>query len=315
VNADLIAVVVASLSVAAVALFATGLREIAARGGEQLLRRLRPYMAAEAVAGPMPLRVRVGVRMARLLTPVAVLAKPKGREEGRLRLRLAQGGLRGESAPTIFLASKVLLAIAGLGAFAWASAERADPLPFAPGLAVLAFSLGYYLPNAWLGQRIGSRQLDIRRGLPDALDLLVTCVEAGLGLDQAMQRVAVELGPAWPILSQELRLTHLEVNAGIRRVEAMRRLAERTGVADLKSLAATLNQTETFGTSVGGALRVQAESMRIQRMQRAEEKAAVISVKLMIPLVVCVLPSLIAVIIGPAIVNISTTLFPVLGRH
>lgn len=314
---DLVALLVAGLLVGAVALFASGVRALAARSGENLLRRLRPYEAVEASVGlaPPPARPRFGARLARLLRPIAVLARPKEREASRLQQRLSQGGLRAESAPTIYLASKVLLAIAGLVGFAWLSAERAEPLPYAPLVAILAFSTGYYLPNAWLARRIGTRQLEIRRGLPDALDLLVTCVEAGLGLDQAMQRVAGELALAWPILSQELRLTHLEVNAGIRRMEAMRRLADRTGVSDLKSLAATLNQTEVFGTSIGGALRVQAESMRIQRMQRAEEKAAVISVKLMIPLVVCVLPSLIVVIIGPAIVNITTTLFPALqGR-
>ncbi len=314
-NVDLIAFVVAGLLVGALALFAVGVRELAARSGERLLRRLRPELVAESSGAPLPFRLRLGVRLAHFLAPVASLAKPKGREVTRLRNQLAQAGLRGESAPTIFLASKILLAAAGLGLFVWVTAERAEPVPFGPALAVLAFTVGYYLPNGWLSNRIAARQTAIRRGLPDALDLLVTCVEAGLGLDQAMQRVAGELALAWPVLSHELRLTYLEVNAGIRRVEAMRRLAQRTGVADLKSLAATLNQTEVFGTSIGGALRVQSESMRIQRMQVAEEKAAVISVKLMIPLVTCVLPSLIAVIIGPAIVNITTVLFPALNKH
>lgn len=301
------------LLLTAVALLASGVRAIAARHEDSLAQRLGALDALGAAAPPA--RRALGAALARALAPLARLAQPGREQESQLRQRLARAGLRGESAPTIFSAAKVLAASAGLGAFAWVSATRVDPLPLGPALAVLPFAAGYYLPDAWLRQRIAGRKLALERGLPDALDLLVTCVEAGLGLDQAMQRVADEIALAWPVLSDELHLTHLEVNAGIRRAEAMHRLAERTGLAELKSLAATLNQTEIFGTSVGAALRVQSESMRIRRMQRAEERAAIVSVKLMIPLVVCVLPSLIAVVIGPAVVNIINSLFPALRGH
>ena len=311
---DLTAMMVTALLVIAVLLFASGLRTLAARGGDSLAQRLGELGAPVATPAGL-VRQRLGAALARALAPVARLAQPKGAQENHLRHRLTRAGLRTEAAPTIFLAVKVLAAAAGLGAFIWVNLVRVEPLPLGPALGVLPFALGYYLPDAWLAGRIRTRQTELERGLPDALDLLVTCVEAGLGLDQAMQRVATEIAIAWPTLSQELRLTFLEVNAGIRRVEAMRRLAHRTGVSELKSLAATLNQTEIFGTSVGEALRVQSESMRIRRMQRAEERAGIVSVKLMVPLVVCVLPSLMAVVVGPAVVNIVNVLFPALQRH
>jgi tight adherence protein C len=180
-------------------------------------------------------------------------------------------------------------------------------------LALGATAAGFFLPNLWLHAQIAERLRKIERALPDTLDLLVTCVEAGLGLDAAMQRVADETALAFPVLSSELRLAFLEVKAGIPRMEALRRLAERTGAQELRSLAATLVQTEMFGTSVGAALRVQAEGIRIRRMQRAEELAAYIAVKMTFPLIVFILPSLFVVVVGPAIVNISERLFPLLG--
>ncbi len=305
------AMVATSLLVTALALLASGLRAMSSRGEAQLAKRLG---TAGTDASAAPGR-RTGQALARLLSPIARLAQPKGEEENRLRLQLAQAGLRSDSAPVVFLALKMILACTGLGLFVWISAARAEPLPFGPMLAVLPFAGGFYAPNAWISRRIAARQTAIDRGLPDALDLLVTCVEAGLGLDMAFQRVATELALPWPVLSEELRLTYLEVNAGIRRVEALRRLARRTGVAELKSLAATLNQTEVFGTSISSALRIQADSMRVRRMQRAEERAGVVAVKLMLPLVLFILPSLIAVIMGPAVVNIVNGLFPLFRRH
>jgi tight adherence protein C len=137
------------------------------------------------------------------------------------------------------------------------------------------------------------------------MDLLVTCVEAGLGLDAAMARVSEEMTLASPILATELNHTFLEVQAGIPRADSFRRLAERTGVEDLRALSAMLIQTDIFGTSVARALRVHSDGMRVKRMQRAEEKAAMVSVKMTIPLVLCILPSLIAVVMGPAVVMIK----------
>ena len=159
----------------------------------------------------------------------------------------------------------------------------------------------FFLPNLWLRGQIQERQRLIEDALPDAMDLLVTCVEAGLALDAAMSRVAQELELVAPVLAQELKQTLLEIQAGVRRSDAFHRLSNRTGVEDLRTLSAMIIQTEMFGTSVSRALRVHAEGMRTKRMQRAEEKAAMVSVKMTVPLILCILPSLMAVVIGPAV--------------
>jgi tight adherence protein C len=244
--------------------------------------------------------------MSQGLTPIARLAQPISEEERHLlRGKLVQAGYRAAAASQVFLASKVLLAMAFLAVVLWVNAVRLQPLPMVSAWAVLAAGTGFLLPNAWLEAQVKARQLAISRGLPDSLDLLVTSVEAGLGLDAALQRVALEVALAQPVLAEELTLTFLEVRAGVPRTDAFRRLANRTGVQDLKTLAATLNQTELFGTSVAAALRIQAEGMRIRRMQHAEERAAMLSVKMTMPLVLCFMPALMAVLIGPAVVNIA----------
>jgi tight adherence protein C len=243
--------------------------------------------------------------------PFAWMARPtQAAELSRLRGRLVQAGLRTEHAMEIFLASKILLAAAVTLAFLQINARFANGLSFPMNAAVAVWLCGatFFLPNLWLGSRIKTRQVTIESSLPDAMDLLVTCVEAGLGLDAALSRVADEMGLAAPMLAHELQLTFLEIQAGVPRREAFRRLAERTGVEDLRQLSAVLAQTEIFGTSIARALRVHAESMRIKRMYRAEEKAAMVGVKMTLPLVICILPSLIAVILGPAMVSIYQNL-------
>lgn len=240
------------------------------------------------------------------LSPLAKLARPVGDGElSALRASLAQAGFRGPQALQVFLASRVLAAVACMAGILWANALRLQPLPMLPAWVLGFAAAGLFLPNLWLGARVKSRRLAVDRGLPDALDLMVTCVEAGLGLDAAIQRVAGEIVLAHRLLAEELGLTFLEVKAGVPRTDAFRRLANRTGVQDLKTLAATLTQTDLFGTSVATALRVQAEGMRVRRMQKAEERAAVLSVKMTIPLVVCFLPALMVALTGPAIVNIA----------
>ena len=246
--------------------------------------------------------------MARGLTPIAKLATPGAGELSAIQAKLVHAGYRSIYAVQIFLAAKVLLALGFVGVVLWINAVRLEPLPFIAGWGVAVAAVGLFLPNAWLEVKKRDRQRLIDEALPDALDLMVTCVEAGLGLDAALQRVAGEIALARPVLAEELALTFLEVKAGAKRTDAFRSLAERTGVQDLKTLSATLNQTELFGTSVAKALRIQAEGMRIRRMQRAEEKAAVLSVKMSFPLVLCFLPALIAVILGPAFVQIVDTM-------
>jgi tight adherence protein C len=245
---------------------------------------------------------------ARILRPFAKLAKPSKSEElSRTKAKLIRGGYRGENALEIFLGLKLFLAplftIGFLEINANLPKPMSSPLDFVIALWICAVM--FFAPNLWLRSKISERQQAIERSLPDAMDLLVTCVEAGLGLDAALGRVSEEMALASPILGFELNHTVLEVQAGVPRADSFRRLAERTGLEDLRSLAAMLIQTEIFGTSVARALRVHADSMRIKRMQHAEEKAAMASVKMTIPLIMCVLPSLMAVVMGPAIVMIT----------
>jgi tight adherence protein C len=161
---------------------------------------------------------------------------------------------------------------------------------------------------------IANRQHRITLGLPDALDLTVICVEAGLALDQAMMRVGEDLRHAHPELSDEFHLVNLEMRAGKPRAEALRNLAARTGVADIRALVATLIQTDRFGTSVAQALRVHSDSLRTERRQRAEEQAAKTTIKMVIPLVLFILPSIMFVSLGPAVIQLIRTLMPEMGR-
>jgi tight adherence protein C len=272
--------------------------------------RLQRRLSSSLAADEHPERKdAVAELVAQGLTPLARLARPTTDDELRaVRAKLAHAGFRSPSALQLFLGAKALAPLLLVGTVLAVHLTRAGGLNALSMLVLGAAAIGFFLPNVWLGGRVKKHQLAVNRGLPDVLDLLVTCVEAGLGLDAAMQRVSAEIALSHPILAEELTVTFLEAKAGVPRTEAFRRLAERTGVQDLRTLAATLNQTETFGTSIATALRVQAEGMRIHRIQRAEERAAALGAKMTFPLVVCFLPSLLVVIIGPAFVNIVRAL-------
>jgi len=178
---------------------------------------------------------------------------------------------------------------------------------------LLAF--GFFIPRFILKRKIKERQRRIRLALPDALDLTVICVEAGLPLDQAILRVGEDLRHAHPDLSAEFHIFNLETRAGKPRVEALRNLAARTGVEDVRALVTTLVQTDRFGTSVAQALRVHSDSLRTERRQRAEEQAAKTTVKMIIPLVLFVMPSLIFVTVGPAVIQLLRLLAPISGGN
>jgi tight adherence protein C len=170
--------------------------------------------------------------------------------------------------------------------------------------AVIAGAIGYYIPVLWLGRKIDARRREIRNGLPDATDLLIVCLEAGSGIDQAIARVGEELQIAYPALARELEMIGSETRAGKARIEAFKNFAERTKVDDVRSLVAMLVQTDRFGTSLGQALRTHADTSRTKRRQRAEERAAKLSVKLLFPLVFCLFPAFFTVVLGPAAVQI-----------
>ena len=227
---------------------------------------------------------------------------------GKVQLRLVQAGYRGGEALPVFLSIRVGCALA-------AFALCMTPLLVKPSLtlALPAAGFGYVVPGMVLARKAKRRQHRIRLSLADALDLLVVSVEAGLGLDQALARVGQELAFAYPDLSGELRLVNLELLAGKGRSEALRNLADRTGVDDLSSLVAMLVQTDKFGTSVANSLRVFSETLRTKRRQRAEEAAAKTGVKMVFPLVVCIFPAIWIVTIGPAAIRFIQVLGP-LGK-
>jgi tight adherence protein C len=179
---------------------------------------------------------------------------------------------------------------------------------------LLAAVVGYLLPELWLMWRVQARQHRLRLALPDALDMLVICVEAGLGLDQAIMRVSQELRITHPQLSEELQLVNMEMRIGKTRLEAMRELARRTGVEDIKALVAMLIQTERFGTSIAQSLRVHSDDLRMKRRQRAEEMSAKTTVKMVPPLVFFIFPALMVVILGPAVITLMRQFLPALNK-
>jgi tight adherence protein C len=226
-------------------------------------------------------------------------------ETGKLQRKLVAAGYRRHEAIWMFFGIRIGVAFA---CFAISSA----PIFFRPNLAASlgAAGLGYLLPSMILGRQARLRQHRIRLSLPDALDLLVVSVEAGLGLDQAIQRVGDELAFAHPDLADELRLINLELRAGSARSEALHNLAYRTGVDDVSSLVSMLVQTDKFGTSVAQSLRVHSDTLRTKRRQRAEEAAAKTGVKMVFPLVFCIFPAIWVVTIGPAAIKFVKVLFP-----
>jgi tight adherence protein C len=231
------------------------------------------------------------------------------REVGRLRERLIWAGYRGKEAIVVFSGLRIgfsMICFVVLG----------TPILFRPNvlIALTAAAVGYVVPGFMLARMAKRRQHRIRLSLPDALDLLVVSVEAGLGLDQAIQRVGDELATAHPELSDELRLINLEMRAGKERAEALRHLGERTGVDDVASLVATLIQTDKFGTSVAQSLRIHSDVLRTKRRQRAEEAAAKTGVKMVFPLVLCVFPAVWIVTIGPAAIKFIQVLFPMANK-
>ena len=221
---------------------------------------------------------------------------------------LIHAGYRSARAPALFWALRfVLLAAGAAGAFL-----AAPIFNIKAGLVLLVAAyfaaIGYIIPAFYVRSKMRARQKEITLALPDALDLLVVCVEAGLGLNQAVVRVAQEIHHVSLILAQELHLTNLEIRAGKPRNEALRGLAERTGVEDVRSLVMTLVQAERFGTPIGQALRVHAETLRDKRKQRAREAAAKTTIKLVFPLVFCIFPAMFVVLIGPGLIQIIEAL-------
>lgn len=260
-------------------------------------------------SGPAPWMTKV-VAMAE---PVAKLSLPDDDAEGSvIRVRFMNAGFRHPWAPIIFFAAKTALAVGlPLAVFFGLSISSSTFGSNTLLMYVLsAAGVGYYLPNMILKHITKRRQREVFESFPDALDLLTVCVEAGLGIDAALARVAGEIGLKSRILSDELNLVTLELRAGSSKEKALRGLAVRTGVEDVDALVAMLIQAERFGTSISASLRVQSELLRTKRRQRAEEMAAKIALKLLFPLIFFIFPSLLVVLMGPAFIQIYRVLLP-----
>lgn len=255
-------------------------------------------------------------RMAQVLRPLTRLSVPEeGWEKSPLRIRFMNAGWRNPATPTLYFAAKTVLAL-GLPAGAGLALMLAGaPLAGVNLLLVLltAATVGYYLPNALLARLVRRRQREVFENIPDALDLLTVCVEAGLSLERALVKVAGEIHIKSVTLAQELQIVLMEMRAGFSKEKALRNLALRTGVDDVDTLVAMLIQSERFGTSVGDALRVHADNLRTKRRLLAEEAAAKIGLKLLFPLIFCIFPTLLMVLMGPAVIQIARTLGPALG--
>ena len=246
-------------------------------------------------------------RIQQALDPLSRALPVSPENVSQTRQWLIQAGYRDAQHVSIYRGMRVLFAVmAALAVLLIAGNDS-------PLLLIGMPAFGYFIPRFLLKRALKERQRRIRLALPDALDLTVICVEAGLPLDQAMNRVGEDLSYAHPDLSAEFHMFTLETRAGKPRAEALRNLAARTGVDDMRALVATLVQTDRFGTSVAQALRVHSESLRTERRQRAEEQAAKTTVKMIIPLVCFVLPSLIFVTVGPAVIQLMRLLLPMSG--
>ena len=279
---------------------------------------LRPRLAAERLqagvaggsgetpgSGPSPWQVRV----TELAKPLAKLSLPKeGWENSGLRIRFLHAGWRSPSAPILYFAAKAALAmllpmllVATLGLGSSSLHWGANKTLF---MLLLTAGAGYYLPNLILAMRIERQQRALLDAFPDAVDLIIVCIEAGLGLDAAITRSGEEMRLRSPALADELHLVELELRVGASREQALRNLALRTGLEDLGALVTMLVQADRFGTSIAESLRVHAEGLRTRRRQRAEEAAAKLPLKLLFPLIFCIFPALMLVLLGPAMINI-----------
>ncbi|TXF99120.1 type II secretion system F family protein [Massilia arenae] len=254
-------------------------------------------------------------RLARLAEPLAKLSVPAdGWETSPVRLRFINAGWRSPSVPGLFHAGKTALTI-GLPLLVYIALPHHNERPLALTFLYLvgAAAIGYYVPDIALKRRIANRQREIFESFPDALDLMTVCVEAGLAMDAALARVGSEIGLKSPVLAEELQLVTLELRAGSSKEKALRNLALRTGVEDVDALAKMLIQAERFGTSIGTALRVQSDQLRTRRRQLIEETAAKIATKLLFPLIFCIFPALLVVLLGPAVLQIMRSVGKVIG--
>ncbi|NML32519.1 type II secretion system F family protein [Paraburkholderia antibiotica] len=252
-------------------------------------------------------------KLVEISQPISRLSVPKdGWEQSALRVLLMNAGWRSANAVPVYLAAKTALAIALplLAMLALYGTTIATTLLERSIVLVVLAALGYYLPNVVLSRRIAARQRTIVEDFPDALDLLTVCVEAGLSLDASLMKVGEEIRMRSAVVASELELMLLEMRSGFSKEKALRNFSLRTAVEDIDSFSAMLIQAERFGTSIGASLRVLSDTLRTRRRMRAEERAAKIALKLLFPLMFCIFPALLVVLMGPAMIHIYRDLLP-----
>jgi tight adherence protein C len=259
----------------------------------------RLWQDAKSAVPAIPFRQKQKERAQRVLEDVGKIVPSSTKDVSRTSFLLIRGGFRKPESVVAFQGAKLIFPMILLAVVYFTGFYLLNSVL----ILVLAGLIGYLLPDFWLTSRIRSRQAKIVKGMPDALDLLTVCVEAGLGLDQSVFRVSQEIEITCPELSEELKLMNMEARFGKGRADAMRDLGTRTGVDDIKTAVAMLIQTDRFGTDLAKSLRVHSETMRLKRRQRAEEKANKASVKMVPVLVFFIFPAMFVVILGPAVIQ------------
>jgi tight adherence protein C len=275
------------------------------------LRERLKSLSGGAEAAPAPGQGEWIEKVARVAEPFSRLSLPEeGWEQSALRTRFMNAGWRNAAAPKLYFAAKTLLALCLPALAAMPAAAQAGQSKHLLLLLFASAAIGYYLPNGALARRAERRQRDIFESLPDALDLLTICVEAGLSMERALAKVAGEIHIKSLALAQELQLVLMEMRAGFTKERALRNFALRSGVEDVDALVAMLVQAERFGTSMGESLRVHADNLRRKRAVVAQEAAAKVALKLLFPLIFCIFPALMIVLLGPASIQMKTVLLP-----
>jgi tight adherence protein C len=276
----------------------------------------RAQQRLQALA-PTPVKSAWAETIVKVVGPFAQLSSPTGEEDvSPMRLKFLHAGIRHPDATLIYFGVKTLLpflfAFVTFGLLRLAKPTEGLTLTFCLMASAL---IACYLPNAFLNLLAKGRQREIFENFPDAADLMLVCVEAGLGLDAALTKVTEEIRMKSEALAQELHWTNLEMRAGSAREKALRNLAMRTGVEEIATFATMLTQADKFGTSIGESLRVFSDDLRHKRQMRAEEQAAKVPTKMLFPLVVCVFPSIIMVVMGPAAIQVIRSLMPMLNGN
>jgi tight adherence protein C len=274
---------------------------------EDRLRRLLEGRGAAAADANVAKRQEViQARVAAAAGKLGQSLRPSDAQElGKIRLKLLNAGFRQEQAVAVFFGIKLIGLLIGLAVsfpgcfFKWGLSQ---PTYITTACAT---ALGFYIPDSFVGHRKKKRGESVFLGLPDALDLMVVCVEAGLGLDAAMRRVTSELANSCPVICEEFAIANFQIQMGRARRDVLRDLGVRTGVDDVRALAAVIIQAEKFGSSIASALRVQSDAMRLRRRQLAEERAAKTSVKIMLPLIFFIFPGVFVVLVGPAVMRMA----------